>query len=123
VTILNPKQCITIATREQAEAIRQIYRLVQITPEHLLQLAELSSEQPVPAKLIKNLGGFISPPDERDMELTLENGLVFICIEAGEVVAYNRYITQADMVHQELCKEFNIDQSQREFSHSSFTDW
>ncbi len=121
--ILNPKQSIIIAGREHAEAIRQIYRLVQIDPAHLLELAELSNGQPVPANLIRILGGFISPPDERDMELTLENGMVLICIEDGEVVGYNRYITQAETVYQELCTEFNVDPSLREFSCSSFADW
>lgn len=121
--IIKSNRSITIASHEHVEAIRQIYRLVQISPAHFLELAELSSDQPIPAKLSKSLGGFISPPDERDMQLTLENGLVFVCVEGGEVVAFNRYITQADKVYQELCKEFNIDQSQREFSHNSFTDW
>ena len=121
--ISNPKQSIIIAGREHAEAIRQIYRLVQINPAHLLELAELSNGQPIPANLISILGGFISPPDERDMELTLENGMVLICIEDGEVVGYNRYITQAETVYQELCTEFNVDPSLREFSCSSFADW
>jgi len=120
---LNPNQSIRIANREHAAAIRAIYRLVQISPGQFFALAELPDDQSAPAKLIKSLGGFICPPDERDMRLTLENGLVLIFIQDGKVVAYNRYITQADIVHQELCTEFNIDHSQREFSRDSFTHW
>lgn len=112
-----------IASREHAEAIRQIYRLVQIDPVHLLALSELSDDQPIPVDLIRALGGFISPPDERDMELTLANGLVLICVEDGEVVGYNRYITLAETVFEELCAELNIDQSLRKFNCKSFTDW
>lgn len=57
------------------------------------------------------------------MQLTLESGLVFICVEGGDVVGYNRYITYAETVFQELCAEFNIEQSQRDFSCNSFSDW
>ena len=112
-----------IANREHAEAIRQIYRLVQIDPVHLLALSELSDDQPIPVNLIRALGGFISPPDERDMELTLANGLVLICVEDGEVVGYNRYITLAETVFEELCADLNIDQSLRQFNCKSFADW
>lgn len=121
--ISNLNRSIRIAEQKHAGAIRQIYRLVQINPAQLLELAELPGGQPVPPKLNRTLSGFICPPDERDMELSLKCGLVLVYIKDGEVVAYNRYITQADKVHQELCAEFNIDQSQREFSHDSFTDW
>lgn len=114
---------VRIASERHAPAITQIYRLVQLDPEIFLQIARIPGNQSTPLDLIKALGGFISPPDERDMEMTLRHGLALVFVQNDEVVAYNRILTQADKVYQELCTELQIEQSIREFSLDSFTDW
>lgn len=116
-------QSVRIASERHAPAITRIYRLVQLDPELFLQIARLAGNQTTPSNLIEALGGFISPPDERDMEVTLRHGLALIFVQNDEVVAYNRVITQADKVHRELCTDFQIEHSMREFSLDCFTDW
>ena len=112
-----------IATEEDAGAIRQIYRLVQIDPDLFLEIASFPDHQTTPLQLIRSLGGFISPPTDEDMVLTLRNGLTIIYVQNEEVIAYNRVVTQADKVHGELCSELLIDPALRAFSHESFSGW
>jgi len=120
---LDTMQSVRIATEKDTRAITEIYRLVQIDPGLFIKVTERPADQPAPLHLIKSLGGFISPPDERDMQLSLHNGLILVFVKNHEVLAYNRIITQADKVHQEICAEFQIDQSVRKFSPDSFTNW
>jgi hypothetical protein len=114
---------VRVATKQHMREITQIYRLVQIKPELFLEIANFSDDQAIPLQLIKTLGGFISPPDEQDMKLTLHNGLILVFVRDEKVVGYNRVITQADKVHHIFCAELQIDKSLREFSHGSFSNW
>jgi len=117
------KQSIRRATREHVPAITRIYKLVQIKPELLLRTASLARQDPAALKAISARGGFISPPDKKDMQLFLQNGLALVFLQGGQVVGYNRFLIRADKVFQTLCAEFQIDQSQREFSLDSFENW
>lgn len=114
---------IRAATAQDAHAITQIYKLVQIDPGLFLELAESPGDKAAPLKLISTLGGFISPPDESDMALTLQNGRVLVFERDEKVRAYFRIITDAEKVHQELCSVFQIDPDIRVFGQDSFTDW
>ena len=116
-------QYIGIAGEEHLQAIVEIYQLVQIDPALFYEIAELRDDRPDPLRTIKSLGGFICPPDEHDMELTVNHGLILVCVQNGDVVAYNRIVTQADKVHQEFCTELQLDQSLREIGKDQFTDW
>jgi hypothetical protein len=115
--------CIEVATKAHIEAITEIYRLAQIKPEVFIDIADLRPGQSAPLRSILKLGGFINPPDRRDMEMTLEHGLVLVCIQNGEVAGYNRIITGASEVYGEFCRELLTDQAPAEFEHHHFTDW
>lgn len=115
--------CIEVATEEHIEAITEIYRFAQIKPDVFIDIADLRSGQSAPLRSILKSGGFINPPDRRDMGITLEHGLILLCIQNGEVAGYNRIITGASEVYQEFCSELLTDQTPAEFEHHHFTDW
>jgi hypothetical protein len=114
---------VRLATKEDSSAITHIYRLVQIEPGQFLELTRLDCDRAALLEHVKSIGGFISPPDERDMEMTLNHGLVLVYVQDQEVLGYYRFLTRPDKVFEALCEEFQIDQSIRKFSPDSFLDW
>ena len=114
---------IETADERHVQSISNIYQLVKIKPERLHRIVDSLGRKPVPSQRIKPLTGFISPPDEKDMELALHNGLTLICVLNNEVIGYNRVVTQADKVHQQLCAEFRINPALREFGYGQFSNW
>lgn len=117
-------QKVAVATAEHADAISGIYRSVLIDPQILLDLvspcARISSAA---RQSVKAHGGFLSPPDEMDMEMALRHGLVMVYLQDGEVLGFNRYATDPETVWQVLCSEFQLDPS-RDYSESgNFKDW
>lgn len=55
--------------------------------------------------------------------MALQNGLVLLFVQDGEVVGYNRYATHPDTVYETLCSAFQIDSSTDYSSRDSFVDW
>ena len=121
--MINSDYVITTAAPEHAAAIRQVYASAQINPSRFLKVAELASQSPVPADLGSSLGGFISAHDERDMAMTLAHGVIIICLQQNNVVAYNRYLTDPETVYQEFCAELKADHSKRVVSPDNISDW
>lgn len=114
---------VRLATKEDASAITHIYRLVQIQPGRFLELTGMQCSHAILLEQVKSIGGFISPPDERDMEITLNHGLVLVYVHDQEVQGYYRFVTRPDKVFETLCEEFQIDQSIRHFNKDSFDNW
>ena len=71
-----------------------------------MDLANRSERRLTATQYIKTHGGFISPPEEFDMELSLNHGLIIIAVDDGAVVGFNRVVTDARKVRDCVCKEF-----------------
>jgi len=117
-------QSVAVATAEHVEAISGIYRSVLIDPQVLLDLVSPSSQRSAAAReYIKTHGGFLSPPDKMDMQMALLHGLVMVYLQDDEVVGFNRYATNSEVVWRTLFAEFQLDPSRDYSDSSSFKDW
>lgn len=114
---------VRLARSEDARAINQIYRLVQIEPERFLELSRLTGEQAERSAMLRSVGGFISPPDKRDLNITLKHGLVLVYVQDEKLLGYYRFVTRPDKVFKELCAEFLVAPSDDRFEIDSFQDW
>lgn len=88
-----------MATDQHVADIRKIYRMVKINPQVFIDLASPDSRKALAAReLIKSQGGFLSPPENSDMELSLEQGLALVVLSKGKAVGFNRCVTDPGTV-------------------------
>jgi len=117
-------QGIVLATTQHAEAISRIYRSVMIDPQVFLDLVSSSSQRSVAAtQYLHTHGGFLSPPDDADMQMALQCGFCMVYLQDSEVLGFNRYITHPEMVQQALIAEFHLDASKDYSDRNSLTHW
>lgn len=122
--LLRPNQSVVEATADHARAISEIYRLVQIEPQVLLDLASSRAQRIATARqYISTHGGFLCPPDDADMHRTMNHGLVKVFLQDGEVVGYNRYVTDPVMVRQVMFAEFQLDPTKDYPEHDQLQNW
>ena len=118
------RQRVVIATAEHARSIADIYRSVLIEAQVLFDLVSFSAKRSSAARQeIENHGGFLSPPSDADMEMCLQHGLVMVCLLDGNVVGFNRYVTDPVTVRQALFSEFQLDTSEDYSVQDGFSDW
>ena len=117
-------QGIVVATAQHAAAISRIYRSVMIDPQIFLDLASPSTPRSDAAlQFVKSNGGFLSPPDDADMQMAFQHGFCMVFLQDGEVLGFNRYITHSEMALQVFIAEFQLDASKDYSDGDSFTDW
>jgi len=118
------RQRIIVATAEHARSIAGIYHSVLIDPQVLLDLAGFSAKRSSAARQkIASHGGFLSPPSDADMEICLQHGLVMVYLMDGDVVGFNRYVTDSVTVQQALFSEFQLDVAEDYSGQDGFLDW
>lgn len=115
---------IVTATADHARDIAGIYRSVLIEPQVFLDLASKSSRRSDAARqFIDEHGGFLSPPDEADMQRCLQHGLVMVYLQHGKVLGFNRYVTGPDLVRQSFTDEFELDTGREYTATAELVDW
>jgi hypothetical protein len=115
---------IVVATAKHARQIDEVYRSVQLDPQILLDLVCESAHRSKTARQqIMGHGGFLSPPDDEDMQRCMRHGLAMVHLRGGEVVGYNRYITDPAIIWQTLFSEFQLDADEIYSGEDSFLDW
>jgi len=122
----SPGTCsqVVIATAEHARAIAGIYRSVLIDPQIFLDLAGNSSRRSSAARrFIDEHGGFLSPPDEADMQRCLQHGLVMVYLQHGKVLGFNRYVTDPALVRQAFTDEFELNSGREYTDAAELVDW
>ena len=88
-----------------------------------MDLANRSDRRLAATQFIKTHGGFISPPEEIDMELSLNHGFIIIALVDGTVVGFNRMVTDARKVQDCVCKEFRADPLNIPTEPGDFKNW
>ena len=117
-------QQVVIATADHARDIAGIYRSVLIDPQVFLDLASRSSRCSAAARrFIDEHGGFLSPPDETDMQRCLQYGLVMVYLQHGKTLGFNRYITDPLLVRQSFTSEFELDPGREYTDIADLVDW
>lgn len=106
-----------------APAINEIYRTAMIPRRIIADLADRSERRLAATQYIKTHGGFISPPEEFDMELSLNHGFIIIAVGDGAVVGFNRIVTDAHKVRDCVCKEFRADPLNIPTKPGDFKNW
>ena len=115
---------VVIATSEHARAIAGIYRSVLIDPQIFLDLASNSPRRSSAARqFIDEHGGFLSRPDEADMQRCLQHGLVMVYLQHGKVQGFNRYVTDPELVQQSFTEEFQLNPAKEYADSAELVDW
>jgi hypothetical protein len=115
---------VAAATDQHAADIRKIYQMVKINPQVFIDLASTDSRRSTTAReLIKSRGGFLSPPDDMDMELSLEHGSALVALSKGQVAGFNRCVTDPETVQKLFFAEFQLDVSKAYTKPEHLTDW
>jgi len=117
-------QQVVFATVDHARDIAGIYRSVLIDPQIFLDLASESSRRSATARqFIDEHGGFLSPPDEAEMQKCLQHGLVMVYLQHGKVLGFNRYVTDPELVQQAFDAEFELNPGRKYADTADLVDW
>jgi ribosomal protein S18 acetylase RimI-like enzyme len=115
---------VIIASADHARDIAGIYRSVLIESQVFLDLAGNSSRRSAAARrFIDEYGGFLSQPDEVDMQRCLQHGLIMVCLQHGKMLGFNRYVTDPDLVLQAFTEEFELDTGRVHTDPAALVDW
>jgi hypothetical protein len=112
------------AREKHAGDILGIYQRNQIKAEVFSDLASNSVRLSTLArKFLKNNGGFLCPPDEEEMAMTLQHGLGLVVLKDGKVVGFNRSVTNPLAVQRLFCAEYQLDDSNVYVNKPDLTTW